>query len=208
MRQPAAMLDPMTERYLDDALLIARAREGDRSAFDALVQKHEVRAYQYAYRLTRHAEEAADLVSEGFLRVFNALPNFKGTSSFQTWLYRIMTNCFLDRKKRDKSKRNVSLEAVFQTAEGSELGRQIEDPSRGPQEETERNQREASFEAAVGKLADYQRAMIVMYHAEMMSYEEIAAALDMPVGTVKSRLNRARLTLREMLAKDEELFRI
>lgn len=196
----------MGERTLDDALLISRAQAGDRSAFNALVSKHEARAYQFAYRLTHDSDEASDVVSETFLRVFNALHNFKAQASFITWLYRIMTNCFLDRKKRDKSKRLVSLDSAMETDSG-ELQQQFESPDRTPYEEAERDQMGVTMERALAKLPDYQRAMIVMYHAEMMSYEEIASALDLPCGTVKSRLNRARLSLRQFLVRDEELFR-
>lgn len=188
-------------------MLISRSQAGDRTAFNALVEKHQARAYQYAYRLTRNADEASDIVVEGFLRVFNAIHNFKGQSSFITWLYRIMTNCYLDHKKRDKSKRNISLEATLNTESG-ELLRQVEDTDPTPYEQTENTARIARLDRAIAELPDYQRAMIVMYHSEMMSYEEIAHALDLPVGTVKSRLNRARLSLRDLLAKDEELFRI
>jgi RNA polymerase sigma-70 factor (ECF subfamily) len=197
----------MVEDYLDDTVLVQRAQGGDRSAFDTLMAKHEARAYQYAFRLTRNAEEAADVVGEAFMRVYGALHNFKGQSAFTTWLYRILTNCFLDMKKKDKSKLNTSLEAVLVTEEG-QMERQVVDPGRSPLQETERNDRERRIENAVAKLPEYQRAMIVMYHAEMMSYEEISAALDLPIGTVKSRLNRARISLRDLLLRDEELFRI
>lgn len=196
----------MNERFLDDQMLIARAQSGDRSAFNTLIRKHETRAYQYAFRLTRNAEEASDVVAESFVRVFNALQNFKGQSAFSTWLYRILTNCFLDIRKREKNRQSTSLESVLLAPEG-EVERQVEDQGRSPLEEFERNTREAKITSAVAELPEYQRAMIVMYHAEMLSYEEIAAALDLPIGTVKSRLNRARLSLRELLAKDEELFR-
>jgi RNA polymerase sigma-70 factor, ECF subfamily len=193
--------------YIDDEMLIKRAQSGDRSAFNALVAKHEDRAYRYAYRLTRDQEEAADVVAEAFVRVFNALNNFRAQSTFTTWLYRILTNCFLDLRKKDKGKLNLSLDASLQTEE-SEVARQVEDPHASPQDHAERGERERRIERAIQRLPEYQRAMVVMYHAEMMSYEDIAGALDMPVGTVKSRLNRARLTLREILRKDEELFRI
>ncbi len=197
----------MSEGHLDDELLIRRAQGGDRSAFDALIVKHSTRAYQYAFRLTRNPEEASDIVAEGFVRVYNALHNFKGQSAFTTWLYRIMTNCFLDIRKKEKTRSAMSIESALVTSEG-DVELQVEDTSASPLEVTERNERERRFEKAVAKLPEYQRAMIMMYHAETMSYEEIAAALDLPIGTVKSRLNRARLTLREMLQKDEELFRI
>jgi RNA polymerase sigma-70 factor (ECF subfamily) len=198
----------MEERQLqEDEYLIKRAQEGDQASFNALIRKHEVRAYHYAYRLTRNTEEAADIVAEGFLRVYNALNNFKGQSAFTTWLYRILTNCFLDIRKRERSRPTVSLEVNVQTAEG-EVERQVEDHRPTPDLSLERDERERGVEHAVAMLPEYQRAMIIMYHAEDMSYEEIAAALDLPIGTVKSRLNRARLNLREILVKDEELFRL
>ncbi|HWD41937.1 MAG TPA: sigma-70 family RNA polymerase sigma factor [Fimbriimonas sp.] len=195
------------ERFLDDEILIAKAQEGDRSSLNALVRKHEARAYHYAFRLTRNPEEAADVVAEAFLRVFNALQNFKGQSAFTTWLYRILTNCYLDVKKRDRNRPTVSLEATMQTPDG-EVERQVEDTKPTPDLQLERSERERNVERAVAKLPEYQRAMIVMYHVENLSYEDIAAALDLPIGTVKSRLNRARLNLRELLVKDEELFKI
>lgn len=196
----------MNEHQLDDAILIERSQSGDRSAFNALIVRHEVRAYQYAFRLTRNPEEAADVVSEAFVRVYNALHNFKGQSAFTTWLYRILTNCFLDIRKRDKGRTNISLEATTQTSEG-EIERQIEDDAPSPLEQTEQAEREERIETAVNHLPEYQRAMIMMYHAEQMSYEEIAEALDLPIGTVKSRLNRARISLRDLLQKDAELFK-
>ncbi|MDR3690436.1 MAG: sigma-70 family RNA polymerase sigma factor [Fimbriimonas sp.] len=197
----------MSESYLDDHLLISRAQGGDRSAFNSLIRKHETRAYQYAFRLTRSPEEAADVVADAFVRIYNALHNFKGQSAFTTWMYRILTNCYLDVKKKERNKQTTSLESVLQTSDG-EVERQIEDEGPSPYEDTERSMREQSIEIAVSHLPEYQRAMIVMYHAESMTYEEIAAALDLPVGTVKSRLNRARVSLRELLVKDEELFRL
>ncbi len=197
----------MSESHLDDELLIRRSQGGDRSAFDALIAKHSARAYQYAFRLTRNPEEASDVVAEGFVRVYNAIQNFKGQSAFTTWLYRIMTNCFLDIRKKEKSRQTTSIESALVTSEG-DVELQIEDESGTPYDITERSEREVRFEKAVSKLPEYQKAMIVMYHAEMMSYEEIAASLDLPIGTVKSRLNRARLTLRELLQKDAELFQI
>lgn len=197
----------MKEGYTDDSILIQRFQRGDRTAFDALIRKHQTRAYQYAYRLTRNPEEAADVVAEAFVRVYKAIESFKGQSAFTTWLYRILTNCFLDIRKKERSRPATSLEAALHTTDG-ELERQVEDPARSPYQETERNERERSVESAVELLPEYQRAMIVMYHAEMMSYEEIASSLELPIGTVKSRLNRARLSLRELLAKEQDLFAV
>lgn len=191
----------------DDNMLIERAQKGDRDALDALIRKYEKRAYQYAFRLTSNGEEASDVVAEAFVRVYSALHNFKGNSAFTTWLYRILTNCFLDQRKKEKSRPASSLEAALQTDDG-DLERQVESTDPTPDDVAEMKQREEVFEAAVAGLPEYQKVMVTLYHAEMLSYEEIAATLDLPIGTVKSRLNRARLSLREMLVKDEELFNL
>lgn len=197
----------MSDSNRDDEVLIKQAQAGDRSAFDALVRKYEQKAYQYAYRLTRNPDDASDIVVEAFARVYSALKNFRGQSAFGTWLYRILTNCSLDHRKRDKSYRNVSLDATM-NVNGQEVERQFEDSRDGPDQEAERNARESTVQDALEKMPDYQQAMLVMYHVEMLSYEEISEALDLPIGTVKSRLNRARIALRDHLTADKELFRI
>ena len=191
---------------IDDMVLIERAQKGDMQAFDSLVSRYETKAYQYAFRMTRNQDAAADIVSDAFVRVFNALKNFRGQSAFGTWLYRILTNCYLDRKKRDRDKSTVSLDQP--TSPGGEMERQIEDDAPGPDDLAEQDARETTVQAALQKLPEYQQAMLVMFHVEMLSYEEIAAALYLPIGTVKSRLNRARVALREQLAPNEELFQI
>lgn len=191
----------------EDLMLIDRARNGDRSAFDTLVYRYESRAYQYALRLTKDSDQASDVVSDAFVRVYAALKNFRGQSAFGTWLYRIVTNCYLDRRKRDRESRNVSLDSTMETAEG-DFERQVSDETDGPAEIAERNAREATVQSALDVMPDYQKAMLVMYHVENMSYEEIAESLDLPIGTVKSRLNRARLALRDQLVNQKELFQI
>lgn len=197
----------MSDSAVGDNLLIDRAKAGDRSAFDMLVSKHERRAYQYAYRLTTSQDEAMDIVAEAFVRVYNAIQNFRGQSAFTTWLYRIITNCYLDMKKKDKSKHTVSIDAGLDST-GAEIERQIQDPNASPDVTAEKNERERVIQIALKKLPDYQQAMLLMYHVEMLSYEEIAESLDLPLGTVKSRLNRARISLREILQKDMELFQL
>jgi len=186
-------------------MLIDRFQKGERQAFDALIQKHQARAYQYAYRLAKDSEQAADVVAEAFVRVFRALGTFKGESAFTTWLYRILTNCYLDMRKKEMNRPSTSLDIHLQTDEG-DIERQFEDSARSPHEESERNERERTVIAAVEQLPPYQKAMIMMYHVEMLSYEEIAQTLSLPIGTVKSRLNRARLSLRSLLREDQDLF--
>lgn len=191
----------------DDGLLIELSQAGDKSAFDALIRKYEQRAYQYAYRLTSNKDEASDIVADAFVRVYSALKNFRGQSSFGTWLYRILTNCYLDMRKRERNRRHESIEATLQI-DGGEVQRQFEDESDGPSEILERSARETAVQSALTNMPEYQQAMLVMYHVEMLTYEEISEALDLPIGTVKSRLNRARLSLRDHLSNDMELFQL
>ena len=197
----------MSEYFQADNILIEKSQRGDREALNELIRKHQDRAYQYAFRLTRNPDIAADVVADAFVRINNALKNFKGNAAFTTWLYRIITNSYLDQRKREKGKGNLSLDSGFQQ-DDEDITREIEDPGRTPDELVERNQREALLQKALGQLPEFQKSMIVMYHAEQLSYEEIAESLDLPIGTVKSRLNRARISLREILAQDEELFKV
>ncbi|MEI8281716.1 MAG: sigma-70 family RNA polymerase sigma factor [Armatimonadota bacterium] len=197
----------MSEYFQNDNILVENAQKGDQNSLNELIRKYQDRAYVYAYRLTRNQEDACDVVADAFLRVNNAIKNFKGNSSFSTWLYRIVTNCYLDRRKRDRSRSTVSLDANL-TVDNEEVTREIEDPGDTPDETAERNQREVMLQKALGKLPEFQKAMIIMFHAEQQTYEEIAEALDLPLGTVKSRLNRARISLREILAENEELFTV
>ena len=197
----------MSEYFQADNILMEKAQRGDRGALNELIRKHQERAYQYAFRLTRNPDVAADVVADAFVRINNALKNFKGNAAFTTWLYRIITNCYLDQRKREKGKSNVSLDSSSQQ-DDEDVTREIEDTGRTPDELVERNQREELLHKALALLPEFQKSMIVMYHAEQLSYEEIAEALDLPIGTVKSRLNRARISLREILAQDEELFKV
>ncbi|HLO97104.1 MAG TPA: sigma-70 family RNA polymerase sigma factor [Fimbriimonas sp.] len=197
----------MSEFFQNDNILIEKAQQGDKAALNELIRKYQDRAYQYAFRLTRNQDEACDVVADSFVRINNAIKNFKGNSAFSTWLYRIVTNCYLDARKKDKSRFNVSIDATVTHGE-DEITREIEDVGNTPAEHAERNQREVMLHKALAKLPEFQKAMIIMFHAEQQSYEDIAEALDLPLGTVKSRLNRARISLREILSENEELFKV
>ena len=192
----------MENRPQTDLALIERAQRGDRDAVNQLVTKYQARAYQFAYRLTGNPDDASDLVAEAFVRVYTALPRFRRDSQFSTWLFRIVTNCFLDAKKKTDRKPTDQLEDAWVDVDAKTTIVEQESPV----EASERGEREEILQRGIEKLPEYQRAMIVMFHVENLSYEDIAAALDLPIGTVKSRLNRARLALREILEPYEELF--
>ncbi|MCC6403220.1 MAG: sigma-70 family RNA polymerase sigma factor [Fimbriimonadaceae bacterium] len=189
-----------------DLLLIRRCQRGDRAAFDSLVSQYEQRAYQYAYRLTRDQDEACDVVADAFLRVYSALKNFKGKSTFSTWLYRIVSNVYFDRRKRERRHSHLSLDSPSGADETRTLD--LPDASDGPEQLVEQGARQDVLQQALDSLPELHRAMLVMFHLEGLSYIEIAEALDLPVGTVKSRLNRARLALRDEVGASMELFEV
>jgi len=188
----------------DDALLIRRYRAGDYAAMEALVQRHYRNVFNLAYRLTANYDDAQDIVSEAFIRVQNALPNFRGDAQFSTWLHRIVKNVFLDERKKQRIRSHASLEEMVDL-EDSAVSRQVEDPAPGPEWLVERGARAELVQRAVMALPETQRVMIALYHFRHRSYEEIAEVMELPIGTVKSRLNRARLALKNRLEGAEEL---
>jgi len=188
---------------IDDATLVLRYQLGDTLALDALIARHRAKAYQYAYRLTRDADQACDVVGEAFVRIYKSLGNFRGQSAFTTWFYRIITNCFLDIRKKASSKPTISLENALLTEEG-EIERQIVGNCPCPQATIERGEREVLLYGAIDKLPESYRIIILLFHADMLSYEEITQVLNLPIGTVKSRLNRARLAMRALLEEDRD----
>jgi RNA polymerase sigma-70 factor (ECF subfamily) len=189
----------------DENIVIERCKKGDLSAFDELVRRYEKPVYNFAYRMAGNYDDASDIASEALIKVFNAIGSFRGEASFTTWLYRIVTNVYLDHRKRRRGRGDVSLDEYLELDEGS-VPRQVVDTAPTPSEEFEIRARNDALMRAVGELPEYQRMMVLLFHGQGLSYEEIAEIMSLPIGTVKSRLNRARLALREILKPTLELF--
>ncbi|MBC8103202.1 MAG: sigma-70 family RNA polymerase sigma factor [Cytophagales bacterium] len=189
----------------DERALIERSRRGEIAAFDQLVRAYEKSVYNTAYRLAGSYDDAADIAQEAFVRAWNNLKSFRGDSAFSTWLYRIVTNVFLDDRKRKRARPQRSLDEAVALDESS-VTRQFEGGAPGPEEMAEGAERRMVLERAIQSLPDAQRIVIVLYHSQGLSYDEIAEITNLPMGTVKSKLNRARLALRDRLAPMAELF--
>lgn len=188
-----------------EAALILRAQQGERSAFDGLVALYQNRAYQFALRLCGNPDDAADLVADTFIRAFRAIRSFRSDAALSTWLFKILSNVYLDMSRRERHKRHVSLEASLDLGD-SEVHRQVADEASDPQELAELSEQSRALLKAIRELPHDQRLMVLMYHTEGKSYEEIAEAVGHPIGTVKSRLHRARMNLRKILSGQAELF--
>ncbi len=178
-----------------DRMLISRIKQGDMGAMNDLIKKYESRAYAFAHRLTKDETEAADIVADAFVKVWKSIKNFREDSKFTTWLYRIEANCFFDNIKSAHNRFNrETLELERSIVEN--LKNDCEDQMVASALVKDQN---AALKAALLKMPKGQRITLVMYYAESMSYEEIAEAMNTPIGTVKSRLNRGRLSLRDNL---------
>lgn len=189
----------------EERTLIERSRRGDSAAFDRLVGAYEKSVYNTAYRLSGSYDDASDIAQEAFVRAWNNLKSFRGDSAFSTWLYRIVTNVFLDDRKRKRARPQRSLDEAVALDESS-VARQFEDDAPGPADLAESGERQMLLERAIQTLPESQRVVIVLYHSQGLSYDEIAEITNLPMGTVKSKLNRARLALRDRLAPVAELF--
>ena len=197
-------LDRSAERSAEREL-IRRCKSGDMSAFDELVSRYEKRVFNFAYRIAGNYDDACDVAQEAFIRVFNSIQTFREDATFTTWIYRIVTNVYLDERKKSKAHRQTSLDEYIELDENA-VSRQIGDEGPSPEQIVEEKEREQALHRAVSSLPEYQRLIVTLYHMQHRSYEEIAEFLQLPIGTVKSRLNRARLALAEKLENEPELF--
>ena len=197
--------DDRTLERTDEQALIQRCKDGDVGAFDELVRMYEKRVFNCALRIAGNYNDASDIAQEAFIRAFNSIQTFRGDAKFATWIYRIVTNVYLDERKKSKSHRLCSLDDYIELDENP-VARQIEDDSPTPDVVMETKERAQALQSAICSLPDYQRIILTLYHSQHRSYEEIAEVLQLPIGTVKSRLNRARQALGEKLESQPELF--
>jgi RNA polymerase sigma-70 factor (ECF subfamily) len=192
---PDATVDPAEE-----SAVVARARGGDREAFGWLVERHQDRVYALAWRLCRgDRDHAEDLAQESFLRALRGLPEFRGDAAFSTWMHRIVLNLHLNRESSlagRARRRQVSLGAGK-----DEDGPRLELPSRGPRPDEQAADSEllGRLRLAFDELDETRRVVVLLRDVEGRSYEEIAALLEIPIGTVRSRLARAREELSSRL---------
>ncbi len=184
---------------MDEASLIRAAQQGDQSAFARLVEANQGRIYSLCYRMTGNSEDAADLTQEAFLNAWRGLGSFGGQAAFSTWLYRLASNACIDFLRREKRRMALSM-----TQEEDEEGRQTDLPDErwAPERELERKELQAAVQEGLSTLSPEHRQVLLLRETEGLSYQEIAQCLSLEEGTVKSRIARARLALKEFLVKN------
>lgn len=182
----------------DDQALVRAAQQGDMTAFENLVARHRDKIYARAYSMMRNEEEAIDLSQEAWVKGWQRLNQFQGESSFATWMTRITINLCLDALRRQKRQRAESIEAMDEESGGVE--RHLPVITQNPTERLERAELRSRIDAALGKLSDAHRTVLVLHEFEGMEYKLIAQTMRCSIGTVMSRLFYARRRLAALLA--------
>jgi len=183
----------------DDRQLIAECLNGDPTAFGVLVRRHQDRLFNTVYRMVGNAEDAQDVVQEAFLSAFQSLEGFKGDSLFFTWLYRIAVNTAISYKRKKR------LALSLDIGKNGEQAIDPHDPSdqSRPGYALEQVEQGRRIQLALNRLSPEHRAVLILKDMEGQKYEAMAEILQVPIGTIRSRLHRARLELRDLLEKDE-----
>ena len=185
--------------------LLKKCRQGDRDAFNILVQTYQRQVINLAYGMLSDTEDATDAAQEVFIKVYRNIDRFEGKSSLSTWIYRITSNVCKDfLRKRTRTIQSVS---IYESSEDDDdRPMEIKDSSPTPQEHMEITETQREVRKALDELPEEYKSVFVMYDLEGLSYDDISNVLQCPVGTIKSRLNRARKALKKNLSEKRELF--
>ena len=199
LQQAADDMTPVDE----DQRLVDRARAGDVRAFEALVRRYERWVFTLALRMVGNRGDAEDVAQEVFLKAYRGLPGFRGAARFSTWLYAIASHhCLNHLARRNSMARRAERSGPSSDGRGGELPSapdRVADPTPGPDAALERNELRRTIQQELLQLAEHHRIVLVLRDIQGMSYEEIAATLGVELGTVRSRLHRARMELKARL---------
>lgn len=174
--------------------LVKKSQKGDTRAFEQLVTMYQDRIYALSYQLTGNYADAQDLAQNVFIKAYRALPGFRNEADFGTWLHRIAVNLSINERRRRKPE--VSLDNPVQTAEG-EMPRMVVSGTESPEEAYENKEFHGMVREALSELSNEHKTVLVLREIQGYSYDEIAEIMDCTLGTVKSRINRARQSMKE-----------
>lgn len=196
------MSRPAHEHDLPDADLVLRAQRGVPAAFGELVSRYQDRVFNTCYRMCHNHADALDLTQSTFLRALESLPGFRGQANFYTWLFRIAMNLTISFRRAKRRRSHVSLDRAEE--DGPAPPTPAAERDGNVSQPAEQRELHARIEWALAQLENDFRAAVVLKDIEDMDYASIAEVLDVPVGTVKSRIHRGRTLLRELL-RDERM---
>jgi len=189
---------------MDETSLIKDAQRGDLDAFNTLVLHYQDMVFNTALRIMGDEDQAADATQEAFISAFGAIKSFRG-GSFKAWLLRTVTNACYDELRRKKRRPSVPLEPETEDGETMETPRWLADPAMGPEEEFENEELAYAIQHCLDNLPTDFRMVVVLADIQGLDYKDVSKATRVPLGTIKSRLARARLRLRDCLQSFREL---
>lgn len=192
----------MTE---NEKYLIEQSQKGDFESFEELIRDYQKLAFNIAYRMLGNMEDAADAAQDAMIKIYKSIGNFKGDSSFSTWLYKIVTNTCLDQLRKRKRDKAFSVDRPIETEDG-DIRKEISDSYNIPEDVVERKENIKDLAAAINALPEQHKTAIILRDIQGFSYEQIAEMLNCSQGTVKSRISRARSALRDSIQKNKELY--
>jgi RNA polymerase sigma-70 factor (ECF subfamily) len=195
-----ATIQTASSEPMSDLALVERVKAGDIDAYEQLVHMYDRRVFRIVNHITQNREDAEDVVQDAFLKAYKNLDRFQGNSKFYTWLVRIAVNEALMKLRKRKTSRTVSMDDDVETEEGS-IPREFADWGPNPEQRYDQEETAEILQKTIQGLPPNFRTVFVLRDVENMSTEETAQMLDLSVPAVKSRLLRARLQLRERLAK-------
>ena len=179
------------------AQIITACQRGDPHAYEQLIRCYQTQVYSLAMRMLSNPEDAADVTQETFIRVFRTIDKFRGDASFSTWIYRVTSNLCLDWLRRRKRQALSSDTPV--SWEHETVPREMADNSPNPEDLVTTAELRQEIQSALSQLESYHRLAVILRDVQGLSYEEVAGILNLPLGTVKSRINRGRRQLRKIL---------
>ncbi len=182
-----------------DAELVERVKNGQTEAFNELVLRYQDRLFNTCWRICGNLEDARDLTQQAFIKAYEALPSFRRESAFYTWIYRVAVNLALSHRRSSARHRTVSIEQALQGSQAETFARSDRTAETGADESAAESDMLRKVAGALHTLEDDDRAVVVLRDIEGLDYREISLILEIPSGTVKSRLHRARLALRAAL---------
>ena len=183
--------------------LIKQSKAGDIKSFEQLIAKHQKKAFNIAYRMLGNLEDANDVTQEALVKAYKGIKKFKGKSSFSTWLYAIVNNACIDFIRKNRKANIIYLDREYETGEGT-CKIQLGSNENTPEQLFEKKEVQRLVRESIGELGYDYRRIIVLRDVEGFSYKEIAQILDCPEGTVKSRISRARSSLKTIIKEKLE----
>lgn len=193
-----------SQKALYDFKLVELAKEGDQNAFAELMKRYNRSLYHVILKMVRNVDDAEDLTIEAFAKAFKNLERFKQDYTFSTWLFRIATNNCIDFIRKKKNNETFSLNNLYNNTENEEFNLDIADEASDPQEDAIRSQKAELMQKLVARLPAKYRKLVTMRYFEERAYQEIAEELEIPIGTVKAQLHRAKELLYDMVKNQKD----